>query len=145
MKKIIIFLLIVLLILGAWRVWAKACDLNTVQSSLRNALYSFYVNPSASVLTPAELRDLLAFYLDAASRQGSPNCNLRGGETNLKVQDILDKTAAVRTTIPTCNDGTEYGLCSSQKPWYCFNGKLQERCSDCGCNSGSCSPLGKCQ
>jgi len=39
-------------------------------------------------------------------------------------------------TPPTCSDGTSYSQCSSNKPKYCNNGNLIDKCSVCGCPSG---------
>jgi hypothetical protein len=39
----------------------------------------------------------------------------------------------------TCSDGTSYGQCSSNKPKYCNNGNLIDKCSQCGCSSGQCN------
>jgi len=35
-----------------------------------------------------------------------------------------------------CTDGTLYGQCSTNKPIYCDNGNLIDKCSICGCPSG---------
>ncbi len=35
-----------------------------------------------------------------------------------------------------CPDGTPCGECSTDKPKYCDNGNLIEKCSSCGCSSG---------
>lgn len=35
-----------------------------------------------------------------------------------------------------CNDGTFHESCSSNKPYYCFNGTLTEKASVCGCPEG---------
>lgn len=34
-----------------------------------------------------------------------------------------------------CGDGTAYGKCSINKPYFCSNGTLIEKASVCGCNS----------
>ncbi|RLF31331.1 MAG: hypothetical protein DRM98_05765, partial [Thermoplasmata archaeon] len=45
----------------------------------------------------------------------------------------------------TCSDGTLYGQCSLEKPKYCDNGKLVNKCNVCGCPSGySCQEDGSC-
>ncbi len=36
---------------------------------------------------------------------------------------------------PVCNDGTVYNSCSSVKPFFCFQGKLIENSSFCGCSN----------
>jgi hypothetical protein len=35
----------------------------------------------------------------------------------------------------SCGDGTIYGQCSVNKPYFCSNGTLIEKASSCGCNS----------
>jgi len=37
-----------------------------------------------------------------------------------------------------CSDGTFFGSCSTEKPKYCNNGKLEENCEECGCGKGEC-------
>jgi hypothetical protein len=45
----------------------------------------------------------------------------------------------------SCTDGTAYGVCSTNKPYYCNNGTLVSRCSTCGCPSAqTCSSAGTC-
>ena len=42
--------------------------------------------------------------------------------------------------LQTCSDGTVYGECSVDKPYYCDEGDLVERCDICGCDEGyTCS------
>lgn len=45
----------------------------------------------------------------------------------------------------TCSDSTHYGSCSSAKPKYCDNGNLIDKCSICGCVSGTCRADGICR
>jgi hypothetical protein len=44
----------------------------------------------------------------------------------------------------TCSDGTVYSSCSSTKPKYCSSGTLIDKCSQCGCSSGTCQADGTC-
>jgi hypothetical protein len=37
-----------------------------------------------------------------------------------------------------CIDGTLFGECSTKKPKYCSNGKLEDNCELCGCEKGKC-------
>jgi hypothetical protein len=37
--------------------------------------------------------------------------------------------------IRYCNDGTQYGNCSSIKPYFCLNGNIFENASICGCSN----------
>jgi hypothetical protein len=44
-----------------------------------------------------------------------------------------------------CSDGTEYGQCSTNKPKYCDNGALIDKCQTCGCPTGlECQGDGSC-
>jgi len=45
------------------------------------------------------------------------------------------KTCTLGTTMPPqkCTDNTPYGQCSQNKPLYCENGNLIEKCGTCGC------------
>ena len=44
-----------------------------------------------------------------------------------------------------CSDGTPYNQCSTNKPSYCENGNLINKCSTCGCPSGKqCQSNGGC-
>jgi len=38
--------------------------------------------------------------------------------------------------VRRCSDGTRYGGCSVNKPKYCSNGELIDRCGFCGCYGG---------
>jgi len=51
---------------------------------------------------------------------------------------LADKNAAEKTLTETqetrrCNDGTLYGKCSVQKPYYCLEGNIVKKASICGC------------
>lgn len=37
------------------------------------------------------------------------------------------------SVLPSCDDGTLYGSCSVEKPYYCIQGVLKENASSCGC------------
>ena len=39
--------------------------------------------------------------------------------------------------VQKCTDGTLYGQCSANKPKYCGNGNLIDKCSNCGCSEGT--------
>jgi hypothetical protein len=51
---------------------------------------------------------------------------------------------------PRCDDGTHYDRCSKDKPYFCQNGSLILRASDCGCPDGfrvvedKCEEIPKC-
>jgi len=42
-------------------------------------------------------------------------------------------------SLPTCSDGTSFSSCSSNKPKYCDNGNLIDKCIQCGCSSELCN------
>lgn len=43
-----------------------------------------------------------------------------------------------------CSDGTPSGSCSNDKPYYCDDGVLIEKCGVCGCNSGETCFINQC-
>jgi len=45
----------------------------------------------------------------------------------------------------TCIDLTSFGECSEKKPFYCEEGKLIEKCNQCGCKDGFQCNLGECK
>ena len=48
-------------------------------------------------------------------------------------------------TAQSCSDGTLFGYCSTNLPYYCDNGVLIQDCSTCGCSSGYvCQQDGSC-
>jgi len=47
-----------------------------------------------------------------------------------------DDGSCVGRRINRCDDSTIYNQCSEDKPKYCDNGKLIDRCSLCGCAEG---------
>ncbi len=52
-------------------------------------------------------------------------------------ETIADKTIVeenlTKPARPRCNDGTFYGHCSHQKPYYCLDGNILKKASFCGC------------
>ena len=51
-------------------------------------------------------------------------------------QLISSHTPYMAARYDTCSDGTPYGECSSDKPKYCDDGNLVDKCDICGCDSG---------
>ncbi|MBU2562706.1 MAG: hypothetical protein KKF68_03535 [Nanoarchaeota archaeon] len=47
--------------------------------------------------------------------------------------DDFYKGIGLREEIVVCGDGTSYGNCSVNKPYYCYNGFLIEKASTCDC------------
>ena len=51
----------------------------------------------------------------------------------------------LNTEEKVCSDGTQYFECSVNKPLYCDNGILIDKCQKCGCNvDGNCQLGGNC-
>jgi hypothetical protein len=46
--------------------------------------------------------------------------------------------------LDECSDGTEHASCSLNRPLFCNNGNLVERCTICGCELGVCQSDGSC-
>ncbi|MCX6822034.1 MAG: C25 family cysteine peptidase [Candidatus Aenigmarchaeota archaeon] len=60
---------------------------------------------------------------------------------------IANTTTRTTTTtaISPCSDGTEFGRCSINKPKFCDNGNLIDKCMECGCSNGyDCQTNGIC-
>ncbi|MFH1229262.1 MAG: LamG-like jellyroll fold domain-containing protein [Candidatus Aenigmatarchaeota archaeon] len=81
-----------------------------------------------------------------------PSCtdSFRGGmidevkiwNRSLSASEIM---AEYQGSTTTCSDGTSYGQCSANKPMYCSSGTLINKCSQCGCSSGTCQADGTCK
>ncbi|MEM0465311.1 MAG: S8 family serine peptidase [Candidatus Pacearchaeota archaeon] len=72
---------------------------------------------------------------------------------NFRVSDLSDNqgtgiekiTRVIDPPSLYCSDGTTYNFCSINKPKYCMNGFLIDKCNLCGCNSdSSCNLNGSC-
>jgi len=74
------------------------------------------------------------------------NPNTSGEGIIWRYKEIKIVCQRSRPPVPqACSDGTSYGQCSSEKPKYCDNGNLVDRCDICGCPSGySCQEDGSC-
>jgi len=55
-------------------------------------------------------------------------CNIKNCSVSKAVKPNIFSTVILK-----CNDGTPYNQCSSNKPFYCFNGTLIKNISSCGC------------
>jgi hypothetical protein len=58
-----------------------------------------------------------------------------GKTTRAKLNKLYG--CGVKPVLQKCADGTPYGQCSINKPKYCENGNLIDKCSLCGCTSGT--------
>lgn len=75
------------------------------------------------------------------------NCDDNNPETLDKCIDPRTKNSRCEHEIvKKCDDDTIYGQCSTNKPKYCDNGNLIDKCSVCGCPSGQqCQADGSCR
>ena len=85
------------------------------------------------------------------------NCLEWGPVINCPVNTTCQNRSCVQATAPStpepekpavqkCADGTLYNQCSTNKPKYCTNGNLIDKCSTCGCSSNqNCTASGECQ
>ncbi len=70
------------------------------------------------------------------------------GEEIFECPYMCENGACVNETSSetTCSDETPYGQCSPDRPKYCDNGNLVDKCSQCGCPSGyECKDDGSCE
>ena len=68
-------------------------------------------------------------------------------EAKNKIEEAEKKAEEVekKAIKATCQDGTLYEQCSTNKPKYCQNGSLVDKCPTCGCPSGKqCQSNGSC-
>ena len=143
-KLFYLFLLIILLIsLSSTFVAAQQCETAVVKSALRRALFSYFGNPGQSPLSVAELRDLLNFYVSIPTNQLQVDCAGSGSEGGIQMETLVNRALAAIVTVPTCSDGTEYGVCSTNLPQYCYNGQLIPRCGKCCPTNTICSTDGQ--
>ena len=69
------------------------------------------------------------------------DCLEWGSATNCPVNSVCQNGSCVQQK---CSDGTLYSQCSTNKPTYCDNGKLIEKCSACSCPSGTICKNNEC-
>ena len=124
---------------------AQTCDTAHIRNVLRKALFDYFKDPSNSKLDVAKIRDLLVFYLSIIPEQVTVDCSGIGSNSGTTYDIIVQEAGNVTVSIPVCSDGTEYGECSTQKPGYCYNGRIKQNCETCGCLEGNtCQTDGKC-
>jgi hypothetical protein len=93
------------------------------------------------------------------SPAGSKKCSDSGYQTcgNYDVDNCLEWSSITNCPSNTicqngecvyiqqkCSDGTPYGRCSINKPFYCDNGKIISNCTICGCPTGEQCQSGGC-
>lgn len=142
-NKPIILSLILILITPI--IYAQMCEVAHVKNNLRNALYEYFENPSAARMELGKIKDLLDFYLTIPSGEDNVDCSGSGANSGVSYYIIVEEADSVTTAIPRCSDGTEFGTCSANKPSYCYNGRLVNRCPICGCSlTKICQSDGSC-
>jgi len=53
------------------------------------------------------------------------------------LEKVTPKPEPEKSIIQKCTDGTIYSQCSTNKPKYCDNGNLINKCNNCGCPEGT--------
>jgi hypothetical protein len=104
--------------------YIKGTKSSYFDESLASAVVGFQQKYKAEILTPWRLRYGTGFV---------------GNTTRIKLNALYGCKIITTTPTPTvqkCTDGTLYGQCSVNKPKYCDNGNLINKCSICGCSSG---------
>ncbi|MEM4268120.1 MAG: hypothetical protein QXK37_04805 [Candidatus Woesearchaeota archaeon] len=126
-------------------IFSNACPTyNEFRLELKKGVFVFLANPQKSPLTIEELKDMLVFYLtrDVSSADCETHTGALSGHT---ISSMLQKTSKINLyVIPKCQDGTLYGECSTEKPNFCYSGRLVLLCTgadkivgtddDCGCS-----------
>ena len=130
-----ILLCLIFIILIAPIIYAQTCEVVHVRNNLRKMLYEYFENPSTATMDLGKVKDLLDFYLTIPSGEDSVDCSGTGSNSNVEYYIIVQEADSVTSAIPFCSDGTEFGTCSANKPSYCYNGRLIDKCSVCGCLS----------
>lgn len=63
----------------------------------------------------------------------------------VKPEEVVPSPEEEKPVVQKCTDGTLYGQCSADKPKYCDNGILVNKCSTCGCPGNRlCQQNGSC-
>ena len=141
-RKIPAFIALLVLLSLPVSVLAQTAPVGDVRDALRKALFEYF-DGGTSTLTVAELKDLLYVYISTPGN--IVNLTETGSYSGLSMDVIYNKARLIVFTIPTCTDGTQYGLCSSGMPDYCFAGRIVKKCGVCGCPGGQlCSGSGNC-
>ncbi|GAG13105.1 unnamed protein product, partial [marine sediment metagenome] len=142
-NKFIIFFILILFITPL--AYAQMCEVAHVRNNLRKMLYDYFESPSTATMELDKIKDLLDFYLTIPPTEDNIDCSGTGTNSGVSYQIIVEEADNITTAIPLCSDGTEFGTCSNNKPSYCYNGRLVNRCSTCNCTSGKeCQSDGSC-
>ena len=114
--------------------WWGAVTINGSEAS--EGTVTAYINGTASVTTSIT-QGLYA--IDVPCVSGDKIVlkifnTVASGEIDCSPGDIFNLNLSVE--ISQCSDGTYDNICSVNKPQYCDNGTLVNRCDLCGCPSG---------
>ena len=104
---------------------------------LRKALIDYLTDPAESQLELDQVKDLLEFYLTTGTWD-TADCNVAGSNSGTKISVIVNQAnnKIDDDIVPKCDDGTEYGECSTPLPKFCYAGTIVDKCSICGCPAG---------
>jgi len=143
---------------GGWvKVWADDLSLNSIVDSLKKG--NFYASTGADFSNITLTNNVIQITATRSSQiqwiknngvvakttQGtSDSYTINGDEKYIRVKISNDSGQAWSNPFfikglnnpTTCSDGTSYNQCSTNKPYYCNNGSLIERASQCGCPTG---------
>ena len=131
-KKIILLglitVILLIVILTSNIVSAQICSVEDTKLILKKALFTYLPDPESSNLNVSEIKDLLDFYLNS-SNLTSVKCDITATLSYRTYESIIIEFSSFldNVTLPTCQDGTFYGECSSTSSNYCFDGKLIDR------------------
>ncbi len=132
-KFILTFFIFIILISPL--IYAQMCEVAHVRNNLRKMLYEYFESPSTAKVELGKVKDILNFYLTIPPEEDNVDCSGIGANSGVSYYIIVLEADNITTAIPYCSDGTEFGACSDTKPSYCYNGRLIDRCSTCGCIS----------
>jgi hypothetical protein len=81
-----------------------------------------------------------------AIKAGGATSTCQSAETSIGQDGCSSGLCCCSGNAQKCSDGTTYGSCNAtNKPKYCNSGTLIDKCSQCGCSSGTCQVDGTCK
>ncbi len=162
-KRIVVICCLIVLVQAAWTYADCSSQISEITSTkvftsyLKQSLFEFLSNPdSADDVSFDELNATLHFYVSQTNDidsslicQQSTASNI-GNYNNVNLSVVIGKMISLpqKNTFPRCPaDGTLYGDCSKNQPFFCYSGKLVPMCAgpdmdysetddNCGCPAG---------